>query len=122
MLYYLEDFDIGDDGTLLPSILDQFKNSTIVVMIRAEWCGHCKTATPEFIKASNQMNGDSSVVFCIADITGDRPSQKNISNKTKLLDSSFRGFPHVCKFKNGKLGKEFNGPRQSQSFIEYGKN
>jgi len=117
-IYFLEDFDILPDGTLLPSLLEP--ETVIIVMIKAEWCGHCKTATPKFIEAANKMKDNKKVKYCVADITGERESQKAIKDKTRHL-KDFRGFPDIRCFKGGKEHRTYKGNRSAESFMELAK-
>jgi thiol-disulfide isomerase/thioredoxin len=97
MIYYLEGFDIDmNNKMLLASLLPQYKDKKFVVMVKAEWCGHCKVATPVFEKAAKEMENSSDTLYCIADITSD-PA---IKDKTKMF-KDFRGFPHFSSFMNG---------------------
>jgi thiol-disulfide isomerase/thioredoxin len=117
-IYWLEDFDFRADGTLLPSVLEP--GTIFIVIVKAEWCGHCKTATPKFIEASNKMKDNKNVKFCIADITGERKSQQAIKEKTKYL-SGFRGFPDIRCFKGGQEHRKYKGNRSTESFMELAK-
>ncbi len=114
-IYWLEDFDFNKDGTLLPSLLEP--DTVFIVIIKAEWCGHCKTTTPKFIEAANKMKNNEKVKFCIADITGERESQKAIKERTQYL-REFRGFPDIRCFKNGKEHRKYKGNRSAESFME----
>jgi thiol-disulfide isomerase/thioredoxin len=97
MIYYLEGFDIDmNNKMLLASLLPQYKDKKFVVMVKAEWCGHCKVSTPVFENAAKEMENSSDTLYCIADITSD-PA---IKDKTKMF-KDFRGFPHFSSFMNG---------------------
>jgi len=96
MIYHLEGFDMDmDNKLLLPSILPEYKDITFVVMVKAEWCGHCKVATPVFENAAKEMEG-SNTIYCIADTS----LHGEIAPKTKMF-SGFLGYPHFSAFKNG---------------------
>ena len=117
-MYYLESFDLDmENKQLLPSKLNQFKDKLFVVMVMAEWCGHCQTAKPNFIKAANELK-DSNVIFCFADITGKTEYEKDLDKKTKML-SKFRGFPHFVAFKNGKETDIYEGDRSKESLMKF---
>ena len=118
-IYWLEDFDILPDGSLLPSVLEP--ETVFIVIIKAEWCKHCKTATPKFIEAAKKMKDNKKVKYCIADITGERESQKAIKGKTQHL-SEFRGFPDIRCFKGGKEHRKYKGNRSAESFMELARN
>lgn len=79
-----------------------FKDKQGLVMFKAEWCGHCQRAKPEFSKASDLL-GKS---FPIAMIDCDK-------NKYAPRVAKVQGFPTI-KFidRNGKLSDDYEGPRE----------
>ena len=122
MLYQLEGFDIDiDNKTLLPSLLPQYKDKKFVVMVKAEWCGHCKVATPFFENAAKEMDNKSDTLYCIADVT----IEKEISSKTKMF-TGFQGYPHFSSFRNGteipNAHQIAGGKRDTETFIKMGSN
>ena len=87
---------------------EEYKNCTFVVMIMAEWCGHCKNAKPAFIEVAEMMTDNKDVVYCFIDVTAD-PDTKDIP---KSLDG-FRGYPDFRVFDGKKDGTEVNGAHAS---------
>ena len=98
--YFLEKGDFKNGKLNMDIFPEEYKNCTFVVMIMAEWCGHCKNAKPAFIKVAEMMKDNKEVVYCFIDVTVD-PDTKDI---LKSLDG-FRGFPDFRVF-YGKDGNE----------------
>ena len=74
-----------------------------VVIFFAPWCGHCKTAKPEFEKAV--ANGGGKVVMVDATV----PDNKKIVEKYGV-----RGFPTIKKG-----NKTHTGERTEKDIIEF---
>lgn len=123
-MLYLEDLDLDMNNKCLKE--DTVKNLSnqgyelIVVMVKAQWCGHCVNASPKFEEASEKINNDK-IAFCFADITGQRQSEKNLQGMTKDFFKNFRGFPNITCFSlnTGKELDTYNGDRSVKSFEEY---
>ena len=84
------------------------KNIPVVIMIQSSWCGHCKTAKPEFQSFANATKGK---VFCATiQVDGQRKSEKELGKIVKTLKPSFRGFPDYLLYVNGKrIDREITG-------------
>jgi len=118
MIYYLESFDLDmKNKQLLPSMMPEYKDKKFVVMVKAEWCGHCQHAMPEFQKASEEMKNDKNVLFCYADVTGEMAEEKEISKLARDFFDGFRGFPNISVFQNGKEIAKHSGPRDANAFM-----
>jgi thiol-disulfide isomerase/thioredoxin len=101
MMHFLEKHDFTNGKLNMDIFPEEYKNCTFVVMIMAEWCGHCKNAKPAFIEVAEMMTDNKEVVYCFIDVTAD-PDTKDI---TKSLDG-FRGFPDFRVFDGKKDGTE----------------
>jgi len=77
-------------------------SESIVYIVYAPWCGHCKKSMGEFKKASENPN--------IILINSDDASSKEIM---KQLDVS--GFPTIIR----NDGTKYNGERKADSIIEF---
>ena len=107
-MLHLEKHDFTDDGKLNLDIFpDKYKNCIFVVMIMAEWCGHCKNAKPTFIEVAEMMMGNNEVVYCFIDVTAD-PDTKDILKSLV----GFRGFPDFRVFNANGDGKEVKDAHQ----------
>ena len=99
---YLESSDFTGSGNLKP-----FKDKTCVVMVQANYCGHCTTAKPHFQKFA-QKNKHIKCLTIQGD--GEEPDVKKMVALITKIKPSFEGFPDYLLYKNGKLiEKEING-------------
>ena len=110
--YYIEVDDLDMEQKILKPSRDSFPDKLVIVMVMADWCGHCKNAKPEFKKAIEISNDE--FIFCFADVT----SEKELSNKTSFF-KNFRGFPHITCFKNGVEIEQHIGGRKSTDFLNF---
>ena len=84
--------------------LEKITDDTVVIFF-APWCGHCKSAKPEFEKAV--ANGGGKVVMVDATV----PDNKKLVEKYNV-----RGFPTIMKG-----GESFNGDRKEDAIIAFAK-
>uniref|UniRef100_A0A6C0KXY3 Thioredoxin domain-containing protein n=1 Tax=viral metagenome TaxID=1070528 RepID=A0A6C0KXY3_9ZZZZ len=81
-----------------------------LVMYYADWCGHCKTAKPEFAKLGSTKTIGGSVV----DIVMINPE----TNPVKGLD--VRGYPTIHLYgPKGQLVSEYGGQRTESAFVDF---
>ncbi|CCV02145.1 Thiredoxin-like [Invertebrate iridovirus 25] len=109
---YLESKDFTNKGNLKP-----FKNKTCVIMVQANYCGHCTTAKPDFQKFAEK---NKSVVCLTIQGDGDDPDTKKLVDIISKIKPSFQGFPDYLLFKGGQIvNKEINGRTEAalQEFI-----
>jgi thiol-disulfide isomerase/thioredoxin len=95
--------------------------STIVVLVFAEWCGHCKSLKPKWEKMKNTLihnhHFSEKQIIQIEDIN---PKKHEIIQK---IDSSirvedFKGYPTI--FKKTSKGVEFyHGSQNAQELINW---
>jgi thiol-disulfide isomerase/thioredoxin len=125
-MYYLEENDIDLTTKTLnlkdPTLQDLKNNGCkiIIIMTKADWCGHCNNTSPAFENASETINNNE-IIFCYADITGERQSEKNLKDKVGKFFKEFKGFPNITCFslENGKEKQKYNGNRSSETIKEY---
>jgi thiol-disulfide isomerase/thioredoxin len=90
-----------------------FESGKSVVICKAEWCGHCKTAAPEFqrlVSASPiTLSNGSKVNVTMLDADAD---------KDKLSMYKIRGFPTIL-VNNGSDMLEYPGERTYNGVLEY---
>jgi thiol-disulfide isomerase/thioredoxin len=109
---YLEpkDFKISKEKVSLK----YFKDKTCVIMVQANYCGHCSTAKPHFQKFAEKNKS----VVCLT-IQGDDKESKALADLVMKIKPNFEGFPDYLLCKNGKfLEKEING-RTEASLEEF---
>lgn len=79
-------------------------------MYYADWCGHCKTAKPEFAKlGSTQTIGDQVVHIKMV-------NPETHPDEAKGVD--IRGFPTIV-LKNGDKIVEYSGQRKYSDFLSF---
>jgi thiol-disulfide isomerase/thioredoxin len=101
---YGQGFANGNEG---------FQSATSVVICKAEWCGHCKQAAPEFKKLVDAspitLNNGSVANVTMLDADAD---------KDKLAAYKVRGYPTIL-VNNGADPIEYPGERTYTGVIEY---
>jgi len=90
-----------------------FQSATSVVICKADWCGHCKQAAPEFKKLVDaspiKLQNGSIANVTILDADAD---------KDKLAAYKVRGYPTIL-VNNGADPIEYPGERTYNGVIEY---
>lgn len=83
-----------------------------MLLIHADWCGHCQTFKPIYAKLDSILNGNgtSFPLFMIED--------KNIT-KNVAVALNFRGYP-TLKFvdQHGAMIQDYQGSRDVQSLLD----
>jgi protein disulfide-isomerase-like protein len=86
------------------------KKKHVLVMFFAPWCGHCKKAKPEFVKAAEKFKDDSKVELAAVDCTIH-------SNICATYD--VKGYPTLKYFSYLKINRDYNGDRHAEDFIQF---
>lgn len=83
----------------------QFRQSNTphLALFWAQWCGHCKTAVPEFEKAANLCNAPFILV----------------EYNQLIGDENVRGFPTIRYYVNGRDYVEYKGARTAADFGKF---
>lgn len=90
---------------------DLLNNNPGILLLFAEWCGHCHHFIPTFQELSEQLNQNNTNFACLAIESGELNKNSEI---TTALD--FQGFP-TMKFvdQNGMILGDYNGSRDMKS-------
>jgi protein disulfide-isomerase A6 len=87
--------------------------SRSVVICKAEWCGHCKKAAPEFNKLLSAspitLNDGTKATVKILDADKD---------KSELSQYKVKGYPTVLVVDGGQT-TEYPGPRTASGIIDF---
>ena len=78
------------------------------------WCPHCRILVPEVVKANKKLKNKHLIMA----VHGDN------GNNNMIFDTfGVMGIPSI-KFMNssGKITKDYDGPRESESFVQFIKN
>ena len=90
-----------------------FQSGTSVIICKAEWCGHCKTAAPEFQKLVNaspialKNGGSATVTMLDAD-----------ADKEEMAQYKVRGYPTILIMKDGQQ-TEYPGERTYDGVLSF---
>ncbi|KAE8226524.1 hypothetical protein CF319_g895, partial [Tilletia indica] len=84
----------------------------VLAMFFAHWCGHCRSAAPEFLKAARSLDGI--VKFAAIDCDMD-------SNQAKCAEYDVKGYPTIKLFPATKrrVARDYQGERKAQAFLDY---
>ena len=118
MLLYIEpsDLDMNNKSIKIPKSLE---NKLMIVMVLADWCGHCKNTLPKYIEAARKnLENNKNVVFSLVETTIDFKTD-NTKNMPSQFFDEFRGYHHITLFKNGKEVAKYNGDRSVDSFLTF---
>ena len=87
--------------------------SKSVVICKADWCGHCKTAAPEFNKllSASPITLQDGTKATVKILDADK-------DKTEIGKYKIRGFPTVLVVKDGQT-TEYPGERTSAGIIDF---
>lgn len=86
------------------------ESSYTFTMYYADWCGHCQTAKPEFLKLGSTQTIGGKVV----NIKMVNPE----ANPNDALGVDIRGFPTII-LKNGSTSTEYPGQRTYADFLAF---
>jgi len=87
--------------------------SKAVVICKADWCGHCKTAAPEFNKllSASPITLQDGTKATVKILDADK-------DKAEIGQYKVRGFPTVLVVKDGQT-TEYGGKRTSEGILEF---
>ena len=83
-----------------------------LVMFYAPWCGHCRSAKPEYQAAAEQLKGDRKFLFAAVDCT---------KNAQLCHIQSVKGYPTTKYYNyfNMHLSEEYTGHRRTSDFVDF---
>lgn len=87
-------------------------NKTLVIA-KAEWCGHCKTAAPEFekLKKESPIKLKSGTEVGVKVLDSDK-------NKDEIATYKIKGFPSIM-IVDGENVTEYHGPRTKNDIVAF---
>lgn len=95
----------------------QGKNTPVLVMYYADWCGHCKRAKPQLEAAKSEYKGKVKIIM----LNAEEPEHASL-----LKQEDVQGFPTIRYYKSGMpvAGKksdyeEYNGERTKEDFLTF---
>lgn len=90
-----------------------------LVLIYADWCPHCVTTKPEFLKAAKQLYG-SNVLPVVIPVAGEDVDPALKQRLDKVLPGWSGGIPYVGMFdlQSGQV-KQLTGARTADSMLQF---
>lgn len=85
------------------------KHDIILVEFYAPWCGHCKALAPKYEEAATSLKSNDPPIH-LAKIDCD--AEKDLCQRFNV-----GGYPTLKIFRNGEVGKDYEGPRDPASAI-----
>ena len=87
--------------------------SASVVICKADWCGHCKTAAPEFDKllAASPITLKNGTKATVSILDADK-------DKAEVSKMGIKGYPTIL-IMNGGTKTEYPGPRTHDGVLEF---
>jgi thiol-disulfide isomerase/thioredoxin len=103
---FLEPFEDYEEGFASAS-------SKSVIVCKADWCGHCKQAAPEFDKlmAASPMTLKDGSKITVKVLDADR-------NKDEIKQYNIKGYPTIL-IGDGANMTEYPGPRTYDGVVEF---
>ena len=78
-----------------------------MIFYGAPWCSHCKTASPEYSKASNTLGSGFSMFYV------------NCEKYPEIAERvGVKGYPTILFMNNGISQKIFSGERTTEGFLK----
>lgn len=91
---------------------EELNNGKKLVLIYADWCGHCKKLKPTWDKVSNEVNKDDDLKMVKINCGEGTPEQKKI-----MSDYDVDGYPTILIVENGKA-TPYEGDRSEEALLK----
>ena len=101
------------DDTITISNND-IKGKSGMVLMYADWCGHCHNISGDWDVLANTLNKSSDMRISAFN------SSKNETHQKCVSDIGIEGFPTIFYHnKKGDVVAEYNGPRDPKSLLQF---
>lgn len=104
----LTDSDIKiTPGLFSSACIDKAKGTGGMLIIKADWCGHCKRALPELLRVSHKMGKSFPIFKLDAD-----------SNPKSVSDLGIKGYPTIFYINvDGNIGNKYTKDRSYDALV-----
>ena len=104
------------------SLNDLPKNDKpVIILLHAEWCGHCKALKPEWYRMKTELNKELQDKLIIEEIEDNEMDRKMPIIEKSYLNGNrieYAGFPTVGSIRKSKF-EQYGGARTADSLIEW---
>lgn len=95
-----------------PLVDDDVRSKPTFVMFYADWCGHSRSALPEWKKLEDALRG--SPIACLA--------LNDVQHKKEMTEHGIKGYPTIRMYPTGFPSSNFvdyPGPRTVESMLDF---
>lgn len=108
-LYLKEGYENATEDTTIDNLLKKIESGeNILVLLHAEWCGHCKNLMPTW----NELMKEEEKVLKV-NVGGKSEKEKQLLEQFEV-----QGFPTIMKFSGGE-SQEYTGSRTKESLKKF---
>ena len=90
------------------------KDGKKLVLLYADWCGHCKKLKPDWDALSSEMNTNTQTKMIKVNVGENDEKSKEINEKYQL-----KGFPTIVLLDKGELVETYEGNRNIKSIKSF---
>lgn len=97
------------------TLLNGAENQIVLILFKAEWCGHCQNFLPTFKKLTENLNSNQLCAVVDADEESELINQIN----SFIYGYKVQGFPTLVLYHDGKFIKTYEGDRSIEDLLEF---
>ena len=116
----MQNRNISDESDRQPKEKEDKKNNKIgIVLVFAEWCGHCQALRPTWDDMVQKIDDNK---YDVIEINSDNQEEgiQSLKNKYEVDDISVNGYPTIGSIKNKEF-TPYNGGRNIKELIKWTK-
>lgn len=113
----MQNRDIYDNKDTIKK--DTKDNKIAIVLVFAEWCGHCRALRPTWDDMVKQIDDNK---YDVVEINSDNQEEgiQSLKNKYEVDDIDVNGYPTIGSIKNNKF-TNYNGSRNIKDLLKWTK-
>ena len=116
----MQNRNINDESDTQTKEKEYKKNNKIgIVLVFAEWCGHCQALRPTWDDMVKQIDDNK---YDVVEINSDNQEEEiqSLKNKYEVDDINVNGYPTIGSIKNNKF-TNYNGSRNIKDLMKWTK-